>query len=83
MNSGAVGALREIKDAVSVARRVMENTDHSLLVGSQATDFAVEMGFGRESLSTNVSKGKWETWKTGKCQPNFWTVSSYFVKTII
>ena len=74
MKAGAVGALREIKGAVSVARRVMENTGHSLLVGSQATNFALEMGFTKESLSTNTSQTMWEQWKTGECQPNFWTV---------
>uniref|UniRef100_T1JAV2 Uncharacterized protein n=1 Tax=Strigamia maritima TaxID=126957 RepID=T1JAV2_STRMM len=33
--AGAVGALRRIKNAISVARHVMEYTDHTMLVGDQ------------------------------------------------
>ncbi|XP_062559444.1 N(4)-(Beta-N-acetylglucosaminyl)-L-asparaginase-like [Armigeres subalbatus] len=73
MNVGAVAALREIKHAISVARHVLENTKHTLLVGSQATDFAVMMGYQRETLQTEHSKELWEQWKTNNCQPNFWT----------
>ena len=32
---GAVGALRRVKPAISVARAVMERTTHTLLVGDQ------------------------------------------------
>lgn len=74
MNVGAVAALREIKHAISVARHVLENTKHTLLVGSQATDFAVMMGYQRETLQTEHSKELWEQWKTNNCQPNFWMV---------
>lgn len=73
MNVGAVGALRNVKNAVSVARRILDYTEHSFLVGSQATEFAVAMGFKEESLSTPHSKSMWKTWKTKNCQPNFWT----------
>lgn len=75
MNVGAVGALRNIKDAVSVAKHVLLYTKHSFLVGSQATRFAVRMGFPQESLATNRSKTIWKDWRRSKCQPNFWTVS--------
>ena len=53
---GAVGCLRGVKSAISVARSVMEHTSHTLLVGSLATDFAQDMGFTVESLQTNKSK---------------------------
>lgn len=33
MEVGAVGDLRRIKNAIGVARAVMERTDHTLLVG--------------------------------------------------
>lgn len=75
MNVGAVGALRNIKEAVSVAKHVMKFTQHSFLVGSQATRFALQMGFSKESLATNRSKTIWKDWRSKKCQPNFWTVS--------
>jgi N4-(beta-N-acetylglucosaminyl)-L-asparaginase len=41
INIGAVGAIRRIPDAIGVARKVMENTFHTLLVGDQATQFAL------------------------------------------
>ncbi|CAG9791813.1 unnamed protein product [Diatraea saccharalis] len=73
MNVGAVGALRRIKDAVSVARHVLEHTKHSLLVGELATEFAVEMGFNEENLSSLESREMWKTWyNKNNCQPNFW-----------
>lgn len=73
MNIGAVGALRRIKSAARVARKVLENTEHSILGGELATKFAVSMGFTEESLTTNVSTKMWNDWKSNKCQPNYWT----------
>ncbi|GIY84509.1 n(4)-(Beta-N-acetylglucosaminyl)-L-asparaginase, partial [Caerostris extrusa] len=71
-NVGGVASLRRIKSAISVARKVLENTEHSLLVGDLATQFAVSMGFKEESLSSDYSKGLWKEWKKNSCQPNFW-----------
>lgn len=73
MNVGAVASLRNIKDAIAVARHVLENTKHSLLVGELATEFAEKMGFKKESLSTSKSKAIYNDWKLRNCQPNFWT----------
>ncbi|KAF2347854.1 Peptidase T2 asparaginase 2 [Trinorchestia longiramus] len=69
---GAVAALRQVKDAISVARHVLHYTDHTLLVGSQATEFALSMGFKQENLTTPTSAGMHESWKEANCQPNFW-----------
>lgn len=74
MNVGAVGSMKRIKNAIAVARHVLENTEHTMLVGDQATEFAVMMGFKEESLSTPDSDNMWKTWKDNRCQPNFWTV---------
>ncbi|OXU16531.1 hypothetical protein TSAR_006271 [Trichomalopsis sarcophagae] len=72
MDVGAVGGIRNVKDAISVARKVMENTRHSLLGGGLAADFAVQMGFKKESLQTDRSRDLWQKWKANNCQPNFW-----------
>ncbi|KAK3914537.1 N(4)-(beta-N-acetylglucosaminyl)-L-asparaginase [Frankliniella fusca] len=72
MDVGAVGALRRVRSAISVARRVMERTSHTLLVGSQATRFAAQMGFPEQTLSTNGSQSMWHDWLLAGCQPNFW-----------
>jgi len=82
MNVGAVAALRRVKSAISVARHVLENTQHSLLVGDQATEFAVSVGFKEETLETNVSHQIWEQWKENSCQPNFWVVCKVIWKCI-
>lgn len=75
MDVGGVGGLRNVKNAISVARAVLENTEHSLLGGDLATEFAVKMGFKKESLQTQKSKSIWEQWKQNNCQPNFWKVN--------
>lgn len=74
MNIGAVASMRNIKNAIGVARKVLENTQHTLLVGQGASDFAVMMGFKNESLVTEQSNNLWSDWKSNRCQPNFWTV---------
>ncbi|XP_071452418.1 N(4)-(Beta-N-acetylglucosaminyl)-L-asparaginase-like isoform X2 [Hetaerina americana] len=74
INVGAVGALRRVKGAISVARRVLENTKHTLLVGDQAADFAEAMGFPKEDIFTPESHAKWRAWIHDSCQPNFWNV---------
>ena len=47
-NCGAVAGLEDIKHPISVARKVMENTPHVLLVGNGAQQFALENGFRKE-----------------------------------
>jgi N4-(beta-N-acetylglucosaminyl)-L-asparaginase len=59
---GAVGCLKRVKLAISVARKVMEKTQHSLVVGDDATRFAVRMGFEETSLSNQTSIKAWEEW---------------------
>ncbi|XP_034107503.2 putative N(4)-(beta-N-acetylglucosaminyl)-L-asparaginase GA14866 isoform X1 [Drosophila albomicans] len=72
MNVGAVAGLQGIKDAIQVARHVLERTSHTLLVGNSASEFAKSMGFRPETLVTPESKLMWQNWKAGNCQPNFW-----------
>jgi N4-(beta-N-acetylglucosaminyl)-L-asparaginase len=60
---GAVGALRNIKTPSQVARIVMEQTDHMMLVGEGALRFARDMGFQEENLLTEESRIQWLTWK--------------------
>lgn len=64
-------SLHRIKNAISVARAVLEYSTHSLLVGESATKFAIDMGFKEEDLHSNTSIDIWNRWKNGNCQPNF------------
>jgi N4-(beta-N-acetylglucosaminyl)-L-asparaginase len=71
LNVGAVAGLRRIKNAIGVARAVLDHTEHSLIVGDAATAFAVENGFVEENLSTDASTELCRAWKDMGCQPNF------------
>ncbi|XP_055015136.1 N(4)-(beta-N-acetylglucosaminyl)-L-asparaginase isoform X2 [Boleophthalmus pectinirostris] len=71
MEVGAVANLRRIKNAIGVARAVMERTTHTLLVGESASVFAENMGFLAEDLTTNKSLNIFTEWLKGNCQPNY------------
>ncbi|KAM3612006.1 uncharacterized protein V6R79_000865 [Siganus canaliculatus] len=71
MEVGAVADLRRIKNAIGVARAVMEHTDHTMLVGESASVFAENMGFVAEDLTTNKSMNIFSQWLKGNCQPNY------------
>ena len=62
-NCGAVVYLQNITHAVSVARKVMEDTPHVMLAGEGAKQFAISKGFEAEDLLTEASKKVWEEWK--------------------
>lgn len=66
MNVGAVGSLRHCKEAVKTARRVLDNTKHSLLVGLQASQFAVEMRLPLDNLTTDKSYEIGRSWYVGR-----------------
>ncbi|RZM26284.1 MAG: N(4)-(beta-N-acetylglucosaminyl)-L-asparaginase, partial [Sphingomonas sp.] len=59
---GAVAALEDTVHAISVARRVMERTPHTFLVGEGATRFARDQGFLQRSLLTPESEKAWREW---------------------
>ncbi len=54
-NCGAVAGLEQIRHPISVARKVMEDTPHVLLVGKGAQQFALENGFPLESPALSPS----------------------------
>jgi len=62
--AGAVGCLEGVRTPSLVAKAVMEQTDHVLLVGEGAQRFAQNLGFKIESdLNTEKSRGLWLEWK--------------------
>lgn len=69
-NYGAVMCLEKVTHAVSVARKVMEDSPHAILVGKGAQDFARQQGFPLENLLTDESRQAWEEWrKTSNYEP--------------
>jgi beta-aspartyl-peptidase (threonine type) len=56
---GAVGALRGYQDAIELARRVMDDLPHSLVVGEGAGRFAAEVGLSPVDLLTPEAERIW------------------------
>jgi N4-(beta-N-acetylglucosaminyl)-L-asparaginase len=62
--AGAVAALEGVRNPSLVAQKVMDQTDHHLLVGPGAQVFARNMGFTIEDdLNTERSRRTWLEWK--------------------
>jgi N4-(beta-N-acetylglucosaminyl)-L-asparaginase len=61
--SGAVGAIENILHPSEVARLVLERTDHCLLVGRGAYDFARAHGHPHTELLTDEARALWLEWK--------------------
>jgi N4-(beta-N-acetylglucosaminyl)-L-asparaginase len=70
--AGAVACLEGVRAPSLVARKVMDVTDHHLLVGRGAQDFARMMGFEIEGdLNTPRSRELWLEWKR-RVDPGHW-----------
>jgi N4-(beta-N-acetylglucosaminyl)-L-asparaginase len=62
--AGAVAAIEGVRTPSQVALAVLEQTDHHLLVGKGAQDFARALGFRIEDdLNTAKSRKLWLEWK--------------------
>jgi N4-(beta-N-acetylglucosaminyl)-L-asparaginase len=70
--AGAVAGVRDIKNAGALAKRVMERTDHLMLVGEGATRFALAQGFPKEDLLTERSRKIWLLWKETMSNQDSW-----------
>ena len=60
--AGAVAAVTDIANPISIARKVMELTPHTMLVGPNSRAFALQNGFQTENLLTDASRLRWEEW---------------------
>ena len=70
--AGAVAAIEGVRTPSLVAKEVMDYTDHHLLVGKGAQDFARAMGFTIEDdLNTERSRGLWLEWRR-RMDPSHW-----------
>src|SRR5204862_1038859 len=62
--AGGVACIEGVRTPSKVAQLVMDTTDHHLLVGKGAQEFARGMGFKIEDdLNTENSRNKWIEWK--------------------
>jgi N4-(beta-N-acetylglucosaminyl)-L-asparaginase len=70
--SGAVAALKHIKNPSRVAKLVMERTNHCLIVGEGALKFALAYGFVEENLLTDRAREAWLRWKESLSDRDNW-----------
>jgi N4-(beta-N-acetylglucosaminyl)-L-asparaginase len=70
--AGAVANLRNIKNPASVAKLVLERTDHILLVAEGALRFALKHGFKKEDLLTEESRKAWLAWRESLSPKDNW-----------
>ena len=62
--AGGVAAIEGVRTPSLVAHKVMQETDHHLIVGKGAQEFARSMGFKIEDdLNTETSRKTWLEWK--------------------
>jgi N4-(beta-N-acetylglucosaminyl)-L-asparaginase len=62
--AGAVACIEGVRTPSLVAQKVMDETDHHLIVGRDAQRFARSMGFKiEEDLNTERSRAAWLEWK--------------------
>lgn len=76
-SAGAVACLENIKTPSSVAKLVMERTDHVLLVGAGALEFAKAWGFEEENLLTEKARKIWLRWKEELSPNDDWGVPEH------
>ncbi len=71
-SAGAVASLRYIKNPAQVAQRVMQQSDHVLLVGEGALQFARAHGFKEQNLLTERARKIWLHWKQHLSENDDW-----------
>lgn len=71
-NAGAVASLQGIKTPSRIALLVMRRTDHCLLVGQGALDFAIAHGYQPENLLTEKARKLWLYWKETQSRSDDW-----------
>lgn len=61
--AGSVASIRGIKTPSKIAKLVMEQTDHVMIVGDGALRFAKAWGYPEENLLTEKARLAWMVWK--------------------
>ncbi len=61
---GSVCAVRQFMHPVSIARRVMDKTNHVMLAGDGADAFAAQQGFSTAELLAPEATAAYEKWKS-------------------
>jgi beta-aspartyl-peptidase (threonine type) len=68
--AGAVGALQGYQDAIDLARAVMDELPHVLIVGDGAARLAKELGFSPKNLLTPDAEATWREGLNDRSSPD-------------
>ncbi len=82
-NAGSVASLENIVHASSVARLVMERTDHVMMVGPGALAFAKSFGIEEEDLLTEEAREIWVRWRERLSETDVWGTAAHLRGTDI
>ncbi|MEM9083571.1 MAG: N(4)-(beta-N-acetylglucosaminyl)-L-asparaginase [Planctomycetota bacterium] len=77
-SAGAVAGVRGIRHVSKLAQEVARRTDHSLLVGEGASEFARSLGMKEEDLLTDFAREAFEKWKGGHERSDDWLSEDEF-----
>jgi len=70
--AGSVGAIENILHPAQVALKVLQTTDHVMIVGEGAYDFARAHGFEKKDLLTEKARQAWLRWKQTRSTRDDW-----------
>jgi N4-(beta-N-acetylglucosaminyl)-L-asparaginase len=70
--AGSVGALQDTLHAAQVALKVLQTTDHVMIVGQGARRFARAHGFPHKDMLTDKARQVWLRWKMSHSTRDDW-----------
>lgn len=77
INAGAIAAVQHIKNPIMLARKIMEESDHVLLVGIGAVRFAKEHGVRTCKQDELITEKEIERWREWQRKPPSFTKEAY------
>jgi len=70
--AGSVACIEDILHPAQVALKVLQTTDHVMLVGQGARDFAIAHGFQPQNMLTERARQAWLRWKRNHSPNDDW-----------
>ena len=67
-NAGAITGVKRIKNPITLARAVMENSEHVMFAGEGAEEFAAEQGFDTVKNKYFYTDSRWRSYRQAKAR---------------
>jgi beta-aspartyl-peptidase (threonine type) len=77
LRCGAVAALHHVRNPISLARNIMDHSEHIFLVGSGAEEFAVKNGMALCDQSALISPREREAWTASRGVEGYTTKDAF------